>query len=205
MARLSALSMAVLVHSVLGISYYHYFRQASASASLLGAWLFSACVVALLQAIKILPSPNAAPNPLEPRFRGGGRVPQSDSSSSSWTALLLETVICCLVLDVTLTQLWNRVESLCQCAIIGVLQTLAVEEPTFLAFEYWILGLTTGLIGGSLLWLTLKVTSLPRNIHCSLIDWRRSLERSCSALIFGTATHPQAQPNPQASAQSFVA
>ncbi|KAH8265429.1 hypothetical protein KR038_007781 [Drosophila bunnanda] len=203
MARLSALSMAVLVHSVLGISYYHYFRQASASASLLGAWLFSACVVALLQAIRIMPTTAPAPHTNGQRFRGGGRVQQTSpsSGSSSWSALLLETVICCLVLDVALTQLWHRVESLCQCAITGVLQALAVEEPTFLACEYWTLALTTGLIGGSLLWLTLQATSFPRNVHCSLIDWRCSLAR-WSAMYFGP--HPHPHENLQPVAQRFI-
>ncbi|XP_020799495.1 uncharacterized protein LOC110177218 [Drosophila serrata] len=209
MARLSALSMAVLIHSVLGISYYHYFRQTSASASLLGAWLFSACVVALLQAIKISPTATPAPNTNGQRFRGGGRDPQPspNSSSSSWSALLVETVICCLVLDLTLTQLWNRVESLCQCAIIGVLQGLAVEEATFLACEYWTLALTTGLIGGSLLWLTLQATSFPRNVHCSLINWRCSLTRWWSSLFLYPAphAHPHLHQNPQPIARSSVA
>ncbi|KAH8347262.1 uncharacterized protein [Drosophila kikkawai] len=205
MARLFALGMAVLIHSVLGISYYHYYREASASASLLGAWFFSACVVALLQAIKIFPTGAPAPNPIGQRFRGGGRPHQTSPSSSSWSDLLLETGICCLVLDVTLTQLWHRVESLCQCAITGVLQALAVEEPTFLACEYWTLTLTTGLIGGSLLWLTLQAMSLPSNVLCCLIDMRCFLNRCWSALFFGPAPHPHQTSNPQLIAQSIVA
>ncbi|KAH8292453.1 hypothetical protein KR054_010301 [Drosophila jambulina] len=204
MARISALSMAVVIHSVLGISYYHYFRQAPASASLLGAWLFSACVVALLQAIKIFPSAAPAPYATGQRFRGGGRAQQTTPSSSSWSALLLETFICCLVLDVTLTQLWHRVESLCHCAITGVLQVFAVEEATFLACEYWALALTTGLIGGSLLWLTLQATSLLKNVLCSLTDWRCSFSRCWSAFFFGPALLPQPHPNPQPIAQSIV-
>ncbi|KAH8248407.1 hypothetical protein KR032_007217 [Drosophila birchii] len=204
MARISALSMAVLIHSVLGISYYHYFRQASPSASLLGAWLFSACVVALLQVIKISPTTTPAPYTTDQRFRGGGRAQPTSPSSSSWSALLVETAICCLVLDVTLTQLWHRVESLCQCAITGILQALAVEETTFLACEYWISALTTGLIGGSLLWLTLQATSFSRNVHSSLNAWRCSLYNWWSSLFLIPAPHPHPHPHFQPIAQSIV-
>ncbi|XP_016949386.1 uncharacterized protein LOC108024117 [Drosophila biarmipes] len=199
MARLTALSIAVVLHSVLGISYYYYFRGSPGStAPLLGAWLFSACVVALLQATRIFPS--ALPTD-HGRFRG--RLHRGNQTS--WAAFLLETGICCLVLDVTLTKLWLRIESLCQCAIVGVLQALAVEEQTFLACEYWTLGLTTGLIGACLLWLTLWATALPRKIHCGLLDWRRSLHRHCSWMIFGPLEPgTPIPPQMQESAQSFA-
>ncbi|XP_016936929.2 uncharacterized protein [Drosophila suzukii] len=199
MARLTALSIAVVLHSVLGISYYYYFRGSPGSAApLLGAWLFSACVVALLQATRIFPS--ALPTD-HGRFRGR----HHRGNQTSWGALLLETGICCLVLDVTLTKLWHRIESLCQCAIVGVLQALAVEEHTFLACEYWTLGLTTGLIGACLLWLTLWATALPRKIHCGLLDWRRSLHHHCSSMIFGPLEPgTPIPPQMQESAQSFA-
>jgi len=110
-----------------------------------------------------------------------------------------------VVLDVTLTKLWHRIESLCQCAIVGVLQALAVEEHTFLACEYWTLGLTTGLIGACLLWLTLWATALPRKIHCGLLDWRRSLHHHCSSMIFGPLEPgTPIPPQMQESAQSFA-
>ncbi|XP_016993556.2 uncharacterized protein [Drosophila takahashii] len=202
MARLTALSMAVLLHSVLGVSYYYYFRESPGSAApLLGAWLFSACVVALLQAIRIFPS--ALPAADHGRFRHYRG--NNNQAASSWAALLLETGICCLVLDVTLTKLWHRIESLCQCAIVGVLQALAVEEQTFLACEYWSLALTTGLIGACLLWLTLWATALPRKLHCGLLDCRRSLHRHCSSLIFGPLEPGTPIPTQvQESAQSFA-
>nr|CBE67054.1 CG11379-PA [Drosophila phaeopleura] len=182
MARLTALGLAVLFHSVMGISYYHYFRRTPAGVPLIGAWLFSACVVALLQAIHIFPATTPATQ-MRGRNRGGGGP--LNPPESSWGALFLETGICCLVLDVTLTKLWRRVESLCQCAIVGVLQTLGVEDQTFLACEYWTLGLTTGLIGACLLWLTLWATALPRKVHCGLLDLRRNLYRRSTAFIFG--------------------
>ncbi|XP_052856920.1 uncharacterized protein LOC128265132 [Drosophila gunungcola] len=179
MAGLTALGMAVMIHSVLGISYYYYFRESpECSAPLLGAWLFSACVLALLQAVRILPSAQAQN---QSHLRGR----REHRSTTSWAALCLETGVCCLVLDVTLTKLWHRIESLCQCAIVGVLQALAVEEQTFMACEYWTLGLTTGLIGAGLLWLTLWATALPQKLQCGLLDWRRSLNRHCSSLVFG--------------------
>ncbi|XP_017054576.1 uncharacterized protein LOC108097052 [Drosophila ficusphila] len=177
MARLTALGMAVILHSVLGISYYYYFRGSpGSSAPLLGAWLFSACVVALLQAVRIFPNASSGDQRMRSRNHG--------SNNSSWAAFFLETGICCLVLDVTLTKLWHRIEALCQCAVVGVLQALAIEEQTFLACEYWTLGLATGLIGACLLWLTLWATALPRKVQCGLLDWRRSLHRQCSSLIF---------------------
>ncbi|XP_016986499.1 uncharacterized protein LOC108049722 [Drosophila rhopaloa] len=196
MARLTALGMAVVLHSVLGVSYYYYTRESpNSTAPLLGAWLFSACVLALLQAVRIFPSAQA-------QVQLRGRHQTTRGNQSSWAALFLETVLCCLVLDVTLTKLWHRIESLCQCAIVGVLQALAVEEQTFLACEYWTLGLTTGLIGASLLWLTLWATALPQKLHCGLLDWRRSLHRQCSSLIFGplepgTTVPPQMQESTQ--------
>jgi len=137
-----ALIMAVLLHSVLGISYYYYFRESPGSAApLLGAWLFSACVVTLLHGVRMFSSAL----PADQRFRNGNR--NLRGNESSWASLLLETGVCCLVLDLTLSKLWHRIESLCQCAIVGILQALAVEEQTFLVCEYWTLGLTTGLIG----------------------------------------------------------
>ncbi|XP_017086739.1 uncharacterized protein LOC108118510 [Drosophila eugracilis] len=197
MARLTALSMAVVLHSVLGISYYYYFRGSPESAApALGAWLFSACIVALLQAVRIFPSTV----PADQRFRG--RNINNRAIQPSWAALFLETGICCLVLDVTLTKLWHRIESLCQCATVGVLQALAVEEQTFLAYEYWTVGLTTGLIGACLLWLTLWATALPTKLHCRLLDWRRSFHRHCNSMLFGPGTPMPAQA--QESAQSFV-
>ncbi|EDV45440.1 uncharacterized protein LOC6555694 [Drosophila erecta] len=200
MARLTALIMAVLLHSVLGISYYYYFRGSPGSAApLLGAWLFSACVVTLLHAVRMFPSAS----PADQRFRNGNR--NLRSNESSWASLFLETGVCCLVLDLTLSKLWHRIESLCQCAIVGILQALAVEEKTFLACEYWTLGLTTGLIGACLLWLSLWATALPRKLRCGMLDWRRCLYRRCSTLIFGTLEPGTSMPTQaQGSAQSFA-
>ncbi|KAH8419752.1 hypothetical protein KR009_002136, partial [Drosophila setifemur] len=193
MARLSALGIAVMLHSVLGISYYYYFRSSPPAAPLLGSWLFSACVVFLLQAIKIFPSPAAVvPTSYEQaraaylaRSRGGGGGGLPTTNQSSWAALLLEAVICCLVLDVALTKLWRRVESLCQCAIVGVLQALSLEEQTFLACEYWTLGITTGLIGACLLWLTIWATALPQKLQCGLLNLQRQLQHRWSSFIYG--------------------
>ncbi|EDW43788.1 GM19116 [Drosophila sechellia] len=189
------------LHSVLGISYYYYFRESPGSAApLCGAWLFSACVVTLLHGVRMFPKCPARRSAVQEweskPFAG---------NESSWASLLLETGVCCLVLDLTLSKLWHRIESLCQCAIVGILQALAVEEQTFLACEYWTLGLTTGLIGGCLLWLSLWATALPQKLRCGMLDWRRTLHRRCSALIFGSLEPGTPMPTQsQGSAQSFA-
>ncbi|KAH8306824.1 hypothetical protein KR018_003779 [Drosophila ironensis] len=207
MARLLALGLAVLFHSVLGISYYYFFRGAAAGAPLVGAWLFSACVVTLLQTVRIFPSTGYAPMS-RIRSRGGGIADGGSGEPTSWAALFLEAGICCVVLDVTLTKLWRRVEGLCQCAIVGVLQTLGVEDQTFLTCEYWSLGLTTGLIGACLLWLTLWATALPKKMRHGLYTWRCDLHRCFTTLLFGQPTVGIGYRPPSylhGSSQSFVA
>ncbi|XP_030379698.1 uncharacterized protein LOC115627945 [Scaptodrosophila lebanonensis] len=188
MARLSALGMAITVHSVLGISYYFLLGKCS-PAPLLGSWLFVACIVAILQAVHI--------------------VPQWSPNSSILFELLIETTICCLTLDLMLTKLWCRIESLCHCAIVGVLQAYVTEEQTFAACEYWLLGTTTTVIASCLLWFTLWATALPTKMRVTYDEWRerisRSFQRNLTYLVFGPVEGgmPRVEQN-DASAISFA-
>ncbi|BFG00282.1 uncharacterized protein DMAD_00310 [Drosophila madeirensis] len=164
MARLSALSVAVMLHSVIGLSYYYFFKLGRCSSQptpLLGSWLFTGCVVAVLQAVRLLPI----------------GVP-------SFTAVLLETSMCCFVLDLMLTKLWCRIENLVHCAIVGVLQICPVEDETFLAFEYWTQAILTTIIGICLLWVTLWALALPQRVREGFQCWRHSCHRQLSRVLF---------------------
>ncbi|ALC48593.1 CG11379 [Drosophila busckii] len=167
---ISALGMAIVLHSVLGISYYSLLAR-DAAAPLLGSWLFIACIGALLQAVHILP--------------------QWCRNCSTSYRLAMETAVCCLTLDLLLTKLWCRIESLCHCAIVGVLQLMVSEERTFRACEYWLLGASTSLIGACLLWFMLWATALPSKLQLLLanlqLSVKRCFSRSLRQLVFGSS------------------
>ncbi|XP_022219195.2 uncharacterized protein LOC111071945 [Drosophila obscura] len=184
MARLSALGVAVLLHSVIGISYYYFFKMGRCSTEpspLLGSWLFTGCVVAVLQAVRLIP--RGVPN---------------------FTALLLETSMCCFVLDLMLTKLWCRIEGLVHCAIVGVLQICPVDDDSFLAYEYWTQATLTTVIGVCLLWVTLWALALPQRLRDELQSWRRACHRQLSRILFNGM---EARPAParQESALNFAA
>ncbi|KAH8269897.1 hypothetical protein KR044_007151 [Drosophila immigrans] len=184
---MSALGMAILLHSVMGVSYYFLLARCS-PAPLLGSWLFVACVGAVLQAVHVFP-----------QWGGNCSIP---------LRLSLEIVVCCLTMDLMLTKLWCRIEALCHCAIIGILQQLVTDEHTFAACEYWMLGLTTSVIGCCLLWFTLWATALPDKLQLGLADWHRSVKRSLHQnicqLAFGSTDLQNSQPRVEESQESFV-
>ncbi|KAH8414801.1 hypothetical protein KR215_005140 [Drosophila sulfurigaster] len=185
---MSALTMAILLHSVMGVSYYFLLARCS-PAPLLGSWLFVACIGAVLQAVHIFP--------------------QWCRNCSILFRLAMETLICCLTLDLMLTKLWCRIESLCHCAIIGILQLLVTDDHTFAACEYWLLGLITSVIGCCLLWLTLWATALPSKLHLGYSNWQRSVKRSMHHnlchLAFGSTDLQSSRPvRCEESQESFV-
>ncbi|KAM8721454.1 hypothetical protein ACLKA7_007346 [Drosophila subpalustris] len=167
---MSALGMAILLHSVMGVSYYFLLARCS-PAPLLGSWLFVACIGAVLQAVHIFP--------------------QWCRNCSALFRLTMETAVCCITLDLMLTKLWCRIEALCHCAIIGILQHLVTDDRTFASCEYWMLGLTTSIIGCCLLWFTLWATALPNKLHLGFNNWQRNVKRSVRQnicqLAFGLA------------------
>ncbi|XP_001355468.1 uncharacterized protein [Drosophila pseudoobscura] len=183
MARLSALGVALLLHSVIGISYYYFFKMGRCSSQpspILGNWLFTVSVVSVLQAVRLIPS----------------EVPD-------FTALVLETIMCCFVLDLMLTKLWCRIESLVHCAIVGVLQICPVGDDTFMTYEYWTQAILTTVIGACLLWVTAWAMALPRRLQHGLQCWRRSCHRQLSRMLFSSMeTRP---PLRQESSLSFAA
>ncbi|EDW78311.1 uncharacterized protein Dwil_GK19242 [Drosophila willistoni] len=169
MARLTALGIAVLLHSVMGVSYYFLLGKCS-PAPMLGCWLFSACIVTVLQAIHIFPDW------------------WYTNYSATLFELTTETLVCCLTLDLMLTKLWCRIEGLCHCAIVGILQPLITEDDTYAAWEYWLLGLTTSVIGACLLWFTLWATALPAKMWHGFVVWRQRItsliDGKLSQLVF---------------------
>ncbi|XP_023174534.1 uncharacterized protein LOC111601918 [Drosophila hydei] len=185
---LSAVTMAILLHSVMGISYYFLLARCS-PAPLLGSWLFVASIGAVLQVVHIFP-------------RWG-------CNCSSLCRLTLEMGVCLLTLDLMLTKLWCRIESLCHCAIVGILQQLVTEECTFANCEYWLLGITTSIIGACLLWFTVWATALPSRLRLDFTNWQTSVslsvKRNIYNMAFGT---PNMQHNSalrcQGSMQSFA-
>lgn len=163
---LSALSMALILHTVMGVSYYFLLGRCTPG-PLLGSWLFIACIGAVLQTVHIFPR--------------WCRI------NSILCRLTVETLLCCLTLDLLLTKLWSRIESLCHCAIVGILQQLVTEERTFAYFEYWMLGITTAIIGSCLLWLTLWATALPQKIRHGCGNWQENISRSMTKSIYKMA------------------
>ncbi|KAH8394445.1 hypothetical protein KR222_005712 [Zaprionus bogoriensis] len=186
---MSALGVALLLHTVLGLSYYFLLGRCSPG-PLLGSWLFVACIGAVLQAVHIFP--------------------RWCCNCSALIRLSLETLVCCLTLDLMLTKLWCRIESLCHCAIIGILQLLVTDDRTFASCEYWMLGVTTGIIGSCLLWFTLWATALPKKLRMTYKDWQQnvslSLRTSICNAVFGPATLSDANQSPRDvhSQQSFA-
>ncbi|KAH8386573.1 hypothetical protein KR093_001300 [Drosophila rubida] len=186
---MSALGMAILLHSVMGVSYYFLLARCS-PAPLLGSWLFVACVGAVLQAVHIFP--------------------QRSRNCSLVCRLTMETVVCCLTLDLMLIKLWCRIEALCHCAIVGVLQLFVADERTFAACEYWLLGLTTSVIGCCLLWFTLWATALPSKLQLGYTNWQRSVKlsvhQSICQLAFGASSdlHSSAPMRFEESQESFA-
>lgn len=77
---LSALSMALILHTVMGVSYYFLLGRCTPG-PLLGSWLFIACIGAVLQTVHIFPR--------------WCRI------NSILCRLTVETLLCCLTLDVT--------------------------------------------------------------------------------------------------------
>ncbi|TDG39621.1 hypothetical protein AWZ03_013959 [Drosophila navojoa] len=165
----SALAMAILLHSVMGISYYFLLARCS-PAPLLGSWLFVASIGAVLQVVRIFP--------------------HWCRNCSSLCRLTLEMGICLLTLDLMLIKLWCRIEALCHCAIIGILQQLVTEECTFENCEYWLLGITTSIIGACLLWLTVWATALPARLRLDYNNWQANVSRSVKSNICHLAFGP---------------
>lgn len=163
---LSALSIALILHTVMGVSYYFLLGRCTPG-PLLGSWLFIACIGAVLQTVHIFP--------------------RWCRASSFLSRLTIETLLCCLTLDLLLTKLWSRIESLCHCAIVGILQQLVTEERTFAYFEYWLLGITTAIIGSCLLWLTLWATALPQKVRNGYGNWQKNISCSTTKSIYKMA------------------
>ncbi|XP_064538636.1 uncharacterized protein LOC135428516 [Drosophila montana] len=184
----SALSMAILLHSVMGISYYFLMARCS-PAPLLGSWLFVACIGAVLQVVHIFP--------------------QWCRNCSSLCRLTMEMAVCCFTLDLMLTKLWCRIESLCHCAIVGILQLFVTEDRTFASCEYWMLGVTTSVIGACLLWFTLWATAFPSRLRLDYTNWQKNVSRSFKQNIRHLAFGPSnlqcaTSPRLEESEQSFA-
>ncbi|EDW00186.1 GH11998 [Drosophila grimshawi] len=165
MERLSfaALGLAILLHSVMGISYY-FVKARCSPAPLLGSWLFIACIGAVLHSVHIFP--------------------QWCRNCSALCRLIMETAICCLTLDVMLSKFWCRIESVCHCAIVGILGLLVTEKCTFDSWEYWLLGVTTSIIGGCLLWLTLWATALTSKMRLDYSNWQHKVSHLVRQTIY---------------------
>lgn len=169
---LSALSIALLLHTVMGVSYYFLLGRCSPG-PLLGSWLFIASIGTAMATVHIFP--------------------RWWYTSSILCRLAVETVLCCVTLDVMLTNLWCRIEGLCHSAIVGVLQHLVTEDRTFANCEYWMLGITTAIIGSCVLWLTLWATALPQKLRTGYDTWQAKTSRSLTNNMYKMAIDENAR------------